>query len=242
MMLRKLTCIRWVGVVLALFLVSGCRFLQTTEIGEIRSWTETVALDSASEASVRIAFPAGRLTVAGGSEALAHATFRTNAVGWEPGVDYRLNGDQGVLVVDQANDDTPVGDKLVNEWNLQLSSQVPMRLEIDTGAGESDLDLRGLDLSALDIEIGVGRTVVDLSSALDHDLRATITGGVGELSVKLPADMGVQVSAETAIGGLTSAGLVRNGDSYVNEAFRGAAHTLYLDISSGIGGIELLGG
>jgi hypothetical protein len=33
MMIRKLTCIRWMGVVLTLFLISGCKFLQTTEIG-----------------------------------------------------------------------------------------------------------------------------------------------------------------------------------------------------------------
>lgn len=233
--------IRWIGVMLALFvLISGCRFLETTEIGEMRTETETVELGGANEASVRIAMPAGVLTVAGGADPLAQATFRTNAVGWDPRVDYRLDGDEGVLVVDQTGDDIPLGGELINEWDLQLSNAVPIALEIDTGAGEAELDLRGLDLSELAIETGAGRTVVDLSESLDHDLRVTISGGVGELTVTLPRDMGVQVSAETGIGELTEGGLVRDGDRYVNEAFGEAAHTLYVDISSGIGAIKLV--
>lgn len=233
--------IRWTGALLALcLLISGCRFLQTTEIGETRTETETVELGGADAASVRIEMPAGRLTVMGGADVLAQATFRTNAVGWDPRVDYRLNGDEGVLVVNQIGDDIPLGGELINEWDLQLSNAVPINLAIDTGAGEAELDLRGLDLSALQIQFGAGKTKLDLSSALDHDLRVTIDGGVGELSVSVPTDMGVQVSAETGIGQLTEAGLRRDGDTYVNEAFGEAAHTLYVDISSGIGAIKLV--
>lgn len=234
--------IRWTGAVLALWLlISGCRFLQTTEIGETRTITQAVELGSARAATVRIDMPVGELTVKGGADGLAQATFRINAVNWEPRVDYDLNGDEGLLLVDKPNAEIPLGGALVNQWDLQLSNAVPIDLEIDTGAGEAELDLRGLDLSGLTIETGAGSTVVDLSGTLDHDLRVTISGGVGDLSVTLPTDMGVQVSAETGIGGLTNGGLMRDGDHYVNEAFGEAAHTLYLDISSGVGGIRLLG-
>ena len=59
-------------------------------------------------------------------------------------------------------------------------------------------------------------------------------------AVKLPADMGVQVSPSTAIGEVRNSELRRDGDNYVNEAFGEAAHTLYVDISSSLGAIKLL--
>lgn len=238
--------IRWAGAILALWLlISGCRFLQTTEIGETRTETQAVELGSASAATVRVEMRVGELTVRGGADGLAQATFRTNVVNWEPRVDYDVNGDEGVLLVDQLHDDinVPLDSELVNQWDLLLSNTVPIKLEVRTHAGVADLDLRGLNLVDLAIETDAGTrtTTVDLSSALDHDLRATINGGVGGITLKLPADMGVQVSPSTGIGRVRNSGLRRDGDDYVNEAFGEAAHTLYVDITQGVGVIELIG-
>jgi hypothetical protein len=94
-------------------------------------------------------------------------------------------------------------------------------------------------LTGLRIETGAGNTNVDLSGALDHDLNATIEAGVGELSVKLPGEMGVRVSADTGIGGLTNSGLVKDGDDYVNADYGSAPYTLFLNIQAGIGSIHL---
>lgn len=233
--------IRWSGaLVMLLILVSGCRFLDTTDVGETRTESQTVELGSASDVDVQIEMSAGRLTLASGADALAETSFRYNVADWQPIVDYVVNGTRGTLRVSQPNNDIPIGGKLINDWDLRLSDAVPINLEVNTGAGEAELDLRGLDLRGLEVEIGAGKTNVDLSSTLNHDLSVTITGGVGELSVTLPTGMGVQVSADTGIGGLTSGGLMRDGDKYVNDAFGEAAHTLYLDISAGVGAIELL--
>lgn len=240
-MRKQITLIRgFVAILALLLLISSCRFLKTTEIGEPRMIRQAVELGSARAATVRIDMPVGELTVKGGADGLAQGTFRINAVNWEPRMNYGVNGDEGLLVVDKPNAEIPLGGELVNQWDLLLSNTVPIKLEINAAAVEAELDLRGLNLIDLVIEADAGDTIVDLSSALDHDLRVTINGGMGEISVKLPTEMGVQVSADTGIGGLTSGGLMRDGDKYVNDAFGEAAHTLYLDISAGVGAIELL--
>lgn len=241
---NKRKSIRRIVGILALWLViSSCGTIRTTtRVGETQTDTQTVELGSADEVSVRIQMGAGELTVAGGASNLMDGTFRYNVARWQPRVNYSVNGSQGELVVDHQDEDLPipVGGSLVNEWDLHLSNEVPILLTIETGAGESELDLRELDLTGLRIDTGAGNTNVDLSGALDHDLNATINGGVGEITVQLPGEMDVRVSADPGIVGLTNKGLVKDGNVYVNESFGSAPHTLFLEIHAGISSINLL--
>jgi predicted membrane protein len=155
-------------------------------------------------------------------------------------VEYSLEGDQGVLVVRQEDSRTPLNGTPTNEWDLLLSDGVPIDLEVVGGAGTLNLDMSGLDLNSLRVEVGAGDTTIDFSEGFDQDVTATVEGGVGEISVRLPSEMGVQVSADTGIGDLSSTGLVQSGELYVNDAFGEAPNTLFLEISAGVGEIELL--
>lgn len=144
------------------------------------------------------------------------------------------------LLLEQRAQRTPVGRGRINDWQVLLNNTVPIDLSIDADAGSAQLDLRGLDLTALEVEIDAGTTAIDLSSPLDHDLQVTINGGAGAISVKLPDGMGVQATVDTGVGGLTNAGLTKEGDYYVNEEFGAAPYTLFLNITTGLGDIELL--
>jgi len=241
-MSKKNSLIHWaVVLVIAGLLLSSCSLLKrTASIGEPRTETQTVELGSASEVNVQIKMGAGKLSVAGGSTSLLDGVFRYNVADWQPRISYAVNGSQGELVIDHGGDGVIIGPTIINDWNLQLSGAVPIGLEIETGAGEGELDMRGLDLTGLRIDVGAGNTTVDLSGDLDHNLNVIISGGVGEISVKLPGETGVRVSADAGIGGLTSSGLVKDGNVYVNDLFGNSAHTLFLDIQAGVGNINLL--
>jgi len=152
-----------------------------------------------------------------------------------------VSGSQGELVVDQqGRQDALAGPNVVNEWDIRLSEGVPMDVEIHTGAGESNLDLSALDVSTLRVEIGAGKTDLDLSGNWDHDVNADITGGVGKLTVTLPAEIGVRVNAETGLGNVTTRGLTQQGGGYVNSAYGSGTYTLNLDVTAGVGAIELV--
>ena len=147
----------------------GCG-LQTTSVTEVRSETQSVDLDAASSASVQIEFGAGELKVAGGAASLLDANFRYNVNDWQPQVEYSENGEQGQLLITHQGDRVPVGGELINEWNLQFNNEVPLELTIQTGAGESQLDLAALNLTAVTIETGAGVTDIDLNGNWQHDL------------------------------------------------------------------------
>jgi hypothetical protein len=221
------------------FVIVGCGLL-TTSVGNVTTESESVVPESATSAIVRIDFPAGELKVQNGADSLMDASFRYNVKKWQPQVKYSENGSQGELHVSVPGDSpVPLGGELINEWGIQLSDQVPMDLQINTGAGNSQLDLGGLDMNSLTVETGTGVTTINLDGTWDHDLDVSVRGGVGQLTVNLPADMGVRVDMDTALVSVTTNGLTRDEHGYVNQAFGTAPHTLTLDLQAGVGSVVL---
>ena len=224
----------WFGLI-------ACGLLNTTRVNDLKSETQSVELGSASTARVQIEFPAGELKVEDGASSLMDASFRYNVTDWQPQVKYSESGAQGELLISQpGNDKLPVGGQLINEWTVQLANDVPIDLTIVTGAGNAELDLGALDLTNLNIQTGAGVTNVNLEGAWQHDLDVSIKGGVGELTVNLPAAMGVRVDKETALVNVSADGLIVDGNGYVNQAYGTAPYTLTLKLQAGVGSVVLI--
>jgi hypothetical protein len=134
----------------------------------------------------------------------------------------------------------PVGGGLINEWDIQLGENVPMDLVIRTGAGNSQLDLGKLDMSSLTVETGAGVTTLNLDGNWQHDLDVSIQGGVGELTVNLPSEMGVRVEMDTALVTVTANGLINDESGYVNRAFGTALCTVTLKLEAAVGSVVLV--
>jgi hypothetical protein len=240
--MKKVTSLkRIIFAVMALwFAIVSCG-LFTTSVNDVKTESQSVSLDSATSASVQIDFPAGELKVQNGASNLMEASFRYNVEDWQPQVQYSESGTQGELVVSQPGDNrVPVGGELVNKWDIRLSENVPMDLRISTGAGSNELDLGGLDMNSLTVETGAGTTTVNLDGVWEHDVDVSIQGGVGELKVNLPAEMGVLVEMDTALVTVTVHGLINNENGYVNRAFGTAPHTLKLKLEAGVGSVVLI--
>jgi hypothetical protein len=227
-------------VTLTILLLTGVLLAACGQAGELQTVTETVALADADDAAVELRMGAGDLTVSAGADALMAGEFTFNVEEWEPEITYDVTGSTGQLVVAQpalGNIGTPAGAE--NRWRLQLNDGVPLTVDVRLGAGTSNLDLSGLNLQALEMETGAGAVQLDLSGAYDDPVDATIRGGVGELTVLLPADVGVLVNVDQGIGAVNADGLSDDGDFLVNEAYRTTGAALTLDIESGIGEINL---
>lgn len=230
--------IAFAGLALWLAMVACGQF--TTPLGDVRSESQSVNLDSATSARIQVEFAAGELTVQGGAGSLMEADFRYNVDEWQPQVRYSENGAQGELIVSQpGSDQDPVGAGLINEWTLLLKNDVPLDLSIRAGAGNSDLDLSGLNLTSLNIETGAGVTNVNLDGNWNHDVNVFIQGGVGKLTVILPADMAVFIEMDTALVDVSANGLIVVENGYVNKAFGTAPFTLTLKLEAGVGSVTL---
>lgn len=227
---------RIVLIILALAaLVAAC-----DEPRDVRTETQTVALEGATRAEVGLHMNAGELRVHGtDQEALLEASFEYNRDRDRPVVDYRRFGDKGTLQVRRSRRNSIPFGRVRNRWDLNLSKAVPLDLDIDLGAGQSNLDLRGLKLQRVEIDMGVGEMTLDLQGSHQESFNVKISGGVGSGKIYLPSEVGVRVKVDGGIGSVNAHGLTKQGGFYVNDAYGKSAVVINVDISAGIGSLDL---
>jgi len=206
--------------------------------GTAHTDTQTVELQGAGSVRVELVMGAGELIVGGGADKLLQGDFSYSVPEWKPRIAYDVVDNRGRLKVEQEAGTVHMG-HANNRWDLRLNNDVPMELHVRMGAGESRLNLGGLSLSRLTVEGGAGDLDVDLTGDWAQDLEAHIKGGVGRVTLHLPTEVGVEVSARGGLGAINAHGLEKRGRSYVNEAFGKSAVTLRIDVKGGIGEINL---
>jgi hypothetical protein len=88
------------------------------------------------------------------------------------------------------------------EWDIGITSFIPVSLEIIGGVGDAELDLRGLLLDDLLVDVGVGDLKLSLPESEDiYEVR--LDGGVGETDVEIVRDANVTVTINGSVGDVT---------------------------------------
>lgn len=217
----------------------ACVFNNNEPVGETVTESKTVELGAAKSVQVQIKMGAGELKVEGGANELLNADFTYNVPRWKPEVQYDASGDTGQLTIQQPPGSHGHGGKTRYEWDLRFNNQVPMEMTVDQGAGSTNLDLASLSLSNLKVNIGAGETTINLDGKWKNDLTASIHGGVGQATLKLPRDVGVHVVAHGGLGAINASGFSKDGDAYVNDAYGKSPVTLRIEVEGGVGEINL---
>jgi len=224
-------------LLLPLFVVTACD-TGDWDAGPPQMESRTVKLGGAKSARVEIEMPAGELSVGAGAQELLEADFTYHSASSRPRVEYNVNEGQGWLSIRQTESVHGRGGGH-NRWELHLNNKVPLQLEVNQGAGRARLTLGGLALSRLDLHLGAGETAVDLTGDWKNDLTASIQGGVGRATIRLPSEVGVRASARGGIGAVHVHGLKKDGDAYVNEAYGKSPVTVRVSVEGGVGEINL---
>lgn len=124
------------------------------------------------------------------------------------------------------------------EWCVALSPEVPLRLHFDGGASAAELDLAGLTLSRLDVNLGVGDATVSLSEIGAYDV--AIDGGVGLLTLNVPTDVEARIRVDGALGSIDVASrFEQRGRYYVTEGYEPEEDHIRVDVDGGIGAIHI---
>jgi len=210
------------------------------EPGTRMSDTRTVALEGADRAEIVVHMGAGEIELRGADqEPLLEAAFEFNRERNRPEVNYRLSGGKGRLEVRHARRRGVNFGTTRNRWDLRLSRAVPVEFDIDLGAGQSDLDLRGFKIGRVEIDMGVGELHLDLQGPHDRSFDVKIDGGVGSAKLYLPAEVGVRVKVDGGLGSVDARGLEKRSGAYVNDAYGKSPVTIEVKIDAGIGSVDL---
>jgi hypothetical protein len=198
------------------------------EVGELQEERRSIPLSGTEPVDVDLVFGAGRLELeAGISDELFSGTFRYNVESWAPEITF----EEGNLTIQQGGDEDDWGipsGSIRNRWELELSPDVPMEMNVRAGAGEGELDLTDLNVSNLDVDIGAGDFVLRFDKpnevSMEHltlDTGASrieitgvgnaspetmrLQGGVGDISLDLTGDWSrsAEISVRAGAGALT---------------------------------------
>lgn len=152
------------------------------------------------------------------------------------------------------------GDGELDFGGLQLQ-----RLELDVGAGDFEVSFDGPNPVAMDrftVDSGAARLVVDrIGDASPEEVRVQggvgdvtfdftggwanssdidITAGVGAVTLRLPESVGVEVNAGGGLSNVDTTGFEQDGNTYTNEAFGEAETELRINVTTGVGQLNLI--
>lgn len=123
-------------------------------------------------------------------------------------------------------------------WELGLNPDVPMRLEVSLGAGESELDLTGLAIRDLKVDVGVGHSRVILPD--EGRFQATVGGAIGQTTLIIPEGMAARIRVDTGLAGSQMPGSYqRQGDVYISPGYENADNRIDMEVSQAIGNITI---
>jgi len=233
--MKKVFVLGLMGVLMLIF-VSGC---QLGVGGHEDTFEVQVEKDRAKELELELNIGAGELNVESGAKEWIEGTIDYNHKKLEPEVSYKIKRDAGVAVIEQGEkgllDKIRIGE-IDNHWNLRLNDEIPMDLVINSGASETKLDLKGLELQNLEVNAGVGDISIDLSGDWQESFDASLDMGIGKSTIILPSDVGVKIEASKGIGESNLVGFVSQGDGvYVNDAYEDADVVINLKTNLGVG-------
>jgi hypothetical protein len=171
------------------------------------------------------------------------------------------------------------------QFDLRLSRQVPLDLQMTMGAGQAELDLTGLRVSRLQVEagasdayvhfdapnlvplelldisagaanvravglgqararevrvkVGVGRVELDFGGEWRDDAQLDLEVALGQVTVRVPAEVGVRLAMDRFAASVTYEGLVKRGDEWVSPNWDQAAHHITIRGRTAVGGFVL---
>lgn len=152
-----------------------------------------LALEGAADAEVRIAFGAGKLLVgSAASGLLVDGTF-------EGGVNASPAGPGRVrLTTPHPASWSWDWGRAPFDWRLGLTAEVPLRLEVETGASDNELDLSGLRVTDLRLRTGAAQSRVTLPAT--GVTRVSAEGGAAQMRFRVPAGVAARITSTMAIG------------------------------------------
>jgi hypothetical protein len=205
-----------------------------------RSEQVAVPLQGATEARVVLKHGAGRLRV--GSEASAGSVLEGRfGAGVETRVDRR--GQRVDVVLDGPVRDWWFpwnwGPRGMLDWDVELARDLPMTLELKTGANDAELDLQALRVDDLLLETGASKTAVTLP-AHGH-VNARVKGGAASFRIRVPEGVAARIRVNAGVSSVKvdEGRFPRSGRGFESAGFAEAANRVELDIDVGAADVEV---
>ncbi len=206
--------------------------------------TATIPLQGASRVNLKIRHGAGRLSIRGGAgpNVLATGTFTG-------GLEHREDRRGDTLDVEMrvpSNSWMNFGGPWIFGpwnpilWDVRLSESVVMTLDLETGAGEAQLDFSGLKAEEISLKTGASSSEMTLPARAGK-VRVKVESGAAAVVLRVPDGVAARISVESGLAGISidSNRFPRSGAGYQSPDFDRAENSADIRIQTGVGSVNV---
>jgi hypothetical protein len=221
-------------IALGIWILWGRFFRGTPETEHI-----SIPIENVQQSSIRFQHGAGRLFVSSGA---APGVLLEGDFGG--GLEMRKNMSSGKLDI-RLNTPTQIfpffwspGFSL--DWNVVLSQELPLTLNLETGASDTRLDLRELKVAKLTLKTGASSTKLTLPANAGFT-SVTIESGAASVDVQLPEGVAARVRSRSGLSSLVldRQRFIKSGDTFQSSDYESALNKVDLDIQMGVGSVSI---
>ncbi len=133
----------------------------------------------------------------------------------------------------------PWGGRGSVDWEVGLSRQVPIRLQVDAGASRADLDLS--DLTIPDLRVNTGASQTRITMPAHGRTTAAIACGAASVRIRIPERTPARILVRTGLAGvrIDEMRFPRTADGYRSSDYDGSADVVDLAIEGGAASVEV---
>jgi hypothetical protein len=126
------------------------------------------------------------------------------------------------------------------EWTFSLTGEIPLELDVDTGASEASLDLEDLKVTDLRLDTGASSTEITLPAKASFT-KVEIDAGVASVRIQIPSGVAARIKTEGGLVGVDvdQSRFPREGGLYQSVDYETAKNKADIDIDIGAGSISV---
>ena len=179
-------------ILLGVWIISGY-FLR----GSVEGEQVSIDLQGASQASLNLNYGAGHLVLGAGA---SPGQLLTGTFAGSVKQSAHLSGNELKAKVDAGPSFFPpfFGNWGGLEWNVNLNRDVPIRLKLETGASQSELDLQDLRITDLKVSTGASKTDITLP-ANAGETTVKVELGAASLDMVVPQGVAARIRSEHGV-------------------------------------------
>lgn len=226
-------------IVLGAFILLGRNWV-SADAGDLKE--VSVPLGGATEAHVRVEHGAGsiRLSGAAKSENLLEGKF------YSLDLKSDLKNGKAEVRLHSPNDFNPERIFPWNwggarrQWKFSLNPNVPIDLDIDSGASEVKLDLSALKVRSLDLDTGASSVEITMPEKAGHTT-AKIDAGASSINISFPKGVAAHIRVESGLGAVSvdQTRFPRASKGYESADYATAANKVDLRVEVGASSVNI---
>jgi hypothetical protein len=125
-------------------------------------------------------------------------------------------------------------------WDLKLNRSVALKLDLESGASESTLDLAELLISELQVQTGASFTDITLPARAGYT-RVTVKSGAAAVNLTLPEGVAARINIQSGLAGISvdTNRFPQVSGGYETPGYASAANKAEIRVETGVGSIDI---